>query len=169
MSDRKATDVLLDIEKAILELKSELAQSKADTKNLINQQKNNEFLLKTILSKLNSGSSQVVETPKEHVAVEFPEIDSLPNDNVVVFQKITYPDGRYAPLANVKIIKNGNVIATKLTSSTGKWTQVLTPGEYDVHITKAPVEGKPIIDVAFKLNVPKGVKQLEVPFQNKGK
>lgn len=151
---KKSSQVLLDMEQNLSKFREEFAA----------YQKNIDFLLKTILAKLNSAP---IETPP--VISPVPKVPlTIKNDTVeekvVVHQKVFYPDSRPTPLADVKIYQNGQQITKTKTNAQGKWTVKLSPGDYQVHILKVPVDNKPKIDAFFPIKVV-STQQMEIPYQ----
>jgi len=146
MTERKATDVLLDLErKTDLLLKIITDQS---------------HTIKMILGRLNE-TCQMIESkkpPRDELLQTFTdfkpiEIDSQPkgarrtsrpetvtpqtNSKVPVFQTVHDPNGKSIYMADVEVITpERNLIIKTRTNATGKWHGALLPGKYTVNIIK---------------------------------
>lgn len=90
--------------------------------------------------------------------ITFVEVGNEPKSDgrkVTVHQNVYYPNGKPAPLAKIKILDaSKQLVKETKTNSTGKWTVVLDPGNYFIHITKAEAADKPKIDHYFEVTVP---------------
>jgi hypothetical protein len=68
-------------------------------------------------------------------------------------------------LASIEILDlNDELIGQTRTNNKGRWMQALSPGEYQVHITKRfpPESGKKPIDTMYNINVPSTDKPYEL-------
>lgn len=88
----------------------------------------------------------------------FIEVDNEPKldrRKVTVHQNVYYPNGKPAPLAKIKVLDaSKQPLKETKTNSAGKWTVVLDPGNYFIHITKAEAADKPKIDHYFEVTIP---------------
>jgi len=155
--ERKATDVLLSIEQKI------------DESLLI--QKNQEFLLKTVLSRLGNQSvappaptTSSFLPPKNIEEKQMPGIKpgikfpGLKGSVVSAEQQIQYFDGKPVALANVEIFKkNGNdleIVKAMRTNSAGKWMANLESGEYTISLMKQSTGQRSQVNVNFDVKIP---------------
>lgn len=189
MTDRKATDILLEIDRKIDLL------LKYQTTNDLNQ--------KLILDRLN----RLLKVNVEHfttVQTEMPankplmakpaqmasedineygevqkEVELQPKigrrdqriptqdgKKIAVQQKIVYPDGKNVIIATVEIYNMSNVLVKRTrTNSAGKWNATLDPGKYLIHITKSATTEKPLVEQRYEVEIPisHGPLELEPP------
>lgn len=71
-------------------------------------------------------------------------------------------------LANIEVLDGNNELVSQTRTNTkGRWMMSLTPGDYQVHVTKRfpPDSGKKSIDTEYQISVPPSDKPLELdPF-----
>ena len=154
MEERKASDILLELEAKIDKLAGESVLTNFNLK----------LLLGRIDSLVNIKTQSIIEAPKpeETVFFEVPKesiqskkISKSSEKDVVVKQTVRYPDGKPVILANVRILDlNNKELKSRKTLTSGSWDLLLKPGEYQLHIVKEAVLGKPQIDRLTKLIVP---------------
>lgn len=164
-SKRKASDVLLSLEKAALDMQK--------------QQHQMDLNIKMILNKLNlagTNTSLTLDQPKKSVTakpvagplvdVQRPTMDDVVFSQVtdiavghrksVVEQRITYPDGRPVILAAVKVAELDiptNVIDKVRTDSHGKWHSQLFGGKYVVEVIKGPTAANRGFKMEYEIEV----------------
>ena len=72
----------------------------------------------------------------------------------LVHQKVVYADSKNVILAKVEIFDdNGGLMGTSQTNMTGKWNVSLKPGKYLVHICKPGTSNRPQVDQKFSMDV----------------
>lgn len=93
---------------------------------------------------------EIIKTEKNPVVTE----GASENRKVNVFQHVYYPNGKPAALATIKVFDSQKQEIKKTNSNhSGRWSALLDPGGYFVHITKAEVADKPKIDFYFEITV----------------
>jgi hypothetical protein len=158
MIERKATDILLDIEKKIDEV--------------LSIQKNQEFVLKTVLARINNSSVSVAPPSFEqkqipgikpgiklNIQSEEPEkFNGLKTNNISVEQQIQYPDGKPIAVAKIEIFKKvGNdteLVKSTRTNPVGKWMANLSAGDYTISLMKQATGQRSLVNVNFDIIVP---------------
>jgi hypothetical protein len=183
--ERKATDILLDLEDKIDKLLLHIANVDNNYKIIISrldQLKNNTSMA---LRPSYPPNNQPVSIPPEPTIIsakekkqsEFPQVDnsaaSSKPDKVRVSQVVKYPKSKNSKqnnvvLASVKIydhkgLQGGALVGENRTDQNGRWKIDLSPGDYFVHILKPASTQKPQIDHYFPINVTdeKSVLELE--------
>lgn len=74
---------------------------------------------------------------------------------IPVQQRITYEDGKNIYMASVEISDiDGNLVKKTNTNQVGKWQVPLSPGDYEVNVTKAGTAIKPKVELCYKINIP---------------
>lgn len=140
---KKATDVILDIDKKL--------------NDLINYTKNLDHNIKIILARLNESSQNQVISPQPEVKTTEEKKPAEPNvpkiKSVNVSQQVIYKDGRHIFLADVEIRDEAGkkLIKQTRTNVKGKWIAALAPGNYIIKVSKK-VEAdpsRPIINASY--------------------
>ena len=68
-------------------------------------------------------------------------------------------------LANIEVLDvNDELVSQTRTNTKGRWMSALTPGDYQIHVTKRfpPDSGKKSIDTVYQIKVPPSDKPLEL-------
>ena len=180
--ERKASDILLDLEKKI------------DT--ILAYIKNIDFNYKLLLSKLNqkdSASTEIEKNSSPESEIEFKNVDEeeqievdrnpdhskkrgvktvsatalfaakLQGKKIPVQQQILNSKGDKLFFANVEVMDMSNNILLKTrTNQAGKWLVNLTPGDYLIKITKSGTASKPKIDLCYQISVLESSSSLEL-------
>ena len=167
MIERKATDILLDIERKVDEM--------------VLVQKNQEFVLKTILARINNSVSvappaleqKQIPGIKPGIKLNMPPVETekfsgLKENNISVEQLVQYPDGKPIAVAKIEIFKkNGNdteLVKSTRTNPVGKWMANLSAGEYTISLMKQATGQRSLVNVNFDVVVPdkpEGIIKLE--------
>jgi len=175
-SKRKTSDILLNIEKRLLEL-TQVIQAQ-------------DLNLKLILNKLNEGkkeiqgrmtSIQASSFEKSQISTPRPETPSieLKKENktskrkvkdesvskVPVLQRITDQNGKDLFMADVLItdLDTNELVNRSKTNAQGKWQAYLIPGNYSIYISKMSSDGVNKIESLQEVEVTPGSKALQLP------
>ena len=168
--ERKATDVLLDLEEKVDKLLSYIVNMDNNYKIILSRL---DALKNATSVALPSSSNKKMEenkiiknsTAKEDdvVFVENSEPKPIAPNKIRVSQVVKYPKDKAAKqvnavLASVKVYDSrgkdsGFVVAENRTDQNGRWKIDLEPGEYFVHILKPASTHKPQIDHYFPINI----------------
>lgn len=106
---------------------------------------------------------QPLPTVPEITFVEVGNDSKSDHRKVTVHQNVYYPNNKPAVLAKVKILDaNKQIVKETKTNNVGKWTAILDPGNYFIHITKAEVADKPKVDHYFEITVSSSKSSLEL-------
>lgn len=147
MSDKKASDLLFELQKEVYHLQK--------------LSEDNNQLLKIILNKLNlKEKKEEFDFPPAHVSVpeEKPIVQTPSGDNKhsTIEQTLVYKNSqRPITLAEIKIFDlktNSNVVKT-VTSTSGKWSATLPKGNYRVEIKKGPIQTEKAFIDRFDLEI----------------
>ena len=68
-------------------------------------------------------------------------------------------------LANVEVLNNNNELVSQTRTNTkGRWLMTLTPGDYNIHVTKRfpPESGRKSVDTTYQITVPISETPLEL-------
>lgn len=179
---KKATDILLDLDKKVDEILLYL--------------RNTDLKVALILNKLNLSSSapepinpapikQVNNTTKAvskfavpsdlkqklQTAIEEAKRDTFKSDEVTfhevkekthpdqirqipVQQRIVFADGKSVYMATVIIYQNGEFVKQTKTNQMGKWITTLPSGKYQVKISKSGTQIKPKVELDYFVEIP---------------
>lgn len=177
MSEKKATDLLVEIDEKIDQILSYIKVQDFNYKILLNRV--NSLIEKSEAFK--GGAAAVpapaaaapppfsVTAPKEEVEfVVEPEPEKKKFNpegsvkKVPVQQKVIYPDDSLVCLARVDILSNGELVKQVRTVQTGKWNAALLPGEYEVRISKSATKTKPQVNISYNIKVPESSNTVEI-------
>lgn len=158
MEERKASDVLLEIE------------TKVDL--LLQYYKLVDFNLKVLINRINElGKKDAVVALDNPIEVKIPKKDILNpeiipagedfppaiisvDSEIPVMQKLLYNTNAPIRLCNVEIFDNkGNKLKKIRTSHIGKWNSSLFPGDYKIKITRAALDKYPQVDDTYDITV----------------
>ncbi len=171
--ERKATDVLLDLEKKVdlilgylktIDLNNKLILNKLNKKaksaaitvesTSVALPKVEAFLDPQVLVNLEKRSKEeslTFPTVSESNLTEKPIITK----KVSVNQKVLYPDDKGVILANVEIYNlNQELVKKTRTNNVGKWATTLDPGKYKIHVYKTGTPEKPAVESQFEIDIP---------------
>lgn len=182
-TDRKATDILLDLETKVDRMLAYIATIDMNHKLLLNRLNSGQAKFQDP----HSSQTNLVEVKPKDVEYEFKnadetiaedpmddnsaapelEVDKNPNGKkrntrshttgkmVPVQQKICYPDGSNVCVAKVEVCDlQGNLVKQMRTNQVGKWMMSLTPGDYNVTIVKMQSTNKPKVDLKYQITIP---------------
>lgn len=169
--ERKATDVLLDLEEKINKLLSYVVNMDNNYKIILSRLDALKNVTPVALP-VSSPTKKVEENkiiksaPIKEDSVDFVESSDpkpIASNKIRVSQVVKYPKDKAAKqvnavLASVKIYDSrgkdsGSVVAENRTDQNGRWKIDLEPGEYFVHILKPASTHKPQIDHYFPINI----------------
>lgn len=180
--ERKATDILLDLESKMDKLLLHVANMDNNYKIIISRldQIRNNNISSSVSSNISeqalpqvskSFNKEILEEPVNFINV----IDSSPHikhDKVRVSQVVKYPKSKNIKqnnvvLAAVKIYdskgkEGGTIVGENRTDQNGRWKIDLSPGDYFVHIVKPASTQKPQIDCYFAINITDEKSSLEL-------
>ena len=165
---RKASEVLLSLEKRIEKVEGMVAQIDLNVKSILNK------LNIASKAKALTFDPPLIPPPKRQPiatplagpvviptvddVVTFPQVEIPASQrSSVVEQKVVYSDGRPVILAAVTIAEAAiptNIIAKKKTDSHGKWHNMLLGGKYVVEVIKGPTAAKRGFKVEYEIEVP---------------
>lgn len=173
--ERKATDILLELEEKVNKLLSYVINMDNNYKILISrldQLKTSQIsvAVPVVESSLKKNDiknvKQEIKKPEEPITfinVEDSEPKPLSLNKVKVSQIVKYPKDKGTKqnnviLASVKVYdkngaEGGNVVAENRTDQNGRWKIELSPGNYFVHIVKPASSQKPKIDHYFPISI----------------
>jgi len=130
----------------------ELAESKFN--NQLERAKNNDANAWVSSTEENLVSFKDADAISQELQKDSEPKKTRKSGKVTVEQSVFYPDGTKAVLVNVEIFNASNSLIKKSkTNSAGKWTALLDSGKYLIKLTKAPVNGKPLIQKQFEIDV----------------
>lgn len=171
--ERKATDILLELEEKVEKLLSYVVNMDNNYKLIISRLDH----LKTGNVSVASSASQKqevniplekqpvkkIEEPITFINVEDAEPKPNKSSKVRVSQVVKYPKDKGTKqnnviLASVKIydskgVEGGNIVGDNRTDQNGRWKIDLAPGNYFVHIVKPASSQKPKIDHYFPISI----------------
>lgn len=180
--ERKATDILLDLENKIEKLLLHVANMDNNYKIIISRLDYLKNAGSASVASSNSAPALVLKDsviqPEHQIisqqtsikeksnqeSIDFPEyISPTKHNKVRVSQVVKYPKSKTAKqnnvvLASVKIydskgVEGGAVVGENRTDQNGRWKIDLSPGNYFVHIVKPASTQKPQIDHYFAINI----------------
>lgn len=172
--ERKATDILLDLEEKLDKLLSYVVNMDNNYKIILSRIDNLKSSTVSVASSSNNRPPAETKPALEPVKNETEEeldnfIDvsnsSIPSKvlKVKVSQVVKYPKSKglkqnNVVLASVKIYdfngrEGGNIVGENRTDQNGRWKIDLSPGKYFVHILKPASTQKPQIDHYFPISV----------------
>ena len=151
--ERKATDVLLDLESKI--------DAMQQTVNSL------AFDIKLILAAVKIKNSRpMFEQEKPTVSAPIVSTVTAPSfgPNVVMTNAMVYSDNKPVRLAKVEIFDLNNMLVTStMTNHTGKWTATLKPGTYNIKMTKGSTADKQAVTHKYQLDVTEESQKKEIP------
>lgn len=177
---RKASEVLLSLEKRVEKVESMVAQIDLNVKSILNKLNiASKATFKDLTYDPRAASmpppkgirqpqatplAGPVVIPTVDDVVTFPQVESTDSKRTsVVEQKVVYSDGRPVILAAVTIAEAAiptNIIAKKKTDSHGKWHTMLLGGKYVVEVIKGPTAAKRGFKTEYEIEVPGNGKPL---------
>lgn len=183
MTERKATDILLDLEGKIDKILAYVATIDLNYKLLLNRigsfpqdpLPTNTTNKAVLLQEENKINKQVQEQEVIFTDVDQDSVDDKSNKKrtsrattdgklVPVQQRIIYPDGSNVCVAKVEIKDTDNKIVKQMrTNNVGKWILSLQPGTYNVSIAKMRSTNKPEVDINYNITVPDSDAVVELP------
>jgi len=182
--ERKATDILLDLESKIDRLLLHIANMDNNYKIIISrldQIKNNSVLpsLSGNVSNFSEKLPKLNDVLNKKSTEEIPEFINVSSEEapvkhnkIRVSQVVKYAKSKNIKqnnvvLASVKIYdskgkEGGTIVGENRTDQNGRWKIDLSPGEYFVHIVKPASSQKPQIDSYFAINISGDKSSLEL-------
>lgn len=172
--ERKATDILLDLEEKVDKLLSYVTNMDNNYKIIISRLDKIKSNPVSVASTSASPKPAIDETQKpkqlekpenpiDFISVDAPEVKLTPANKVRVSQVIKYPKDKGVKqtnvvLASVKVYDSngkdgGAIVAENRTDQNGRWKIDLSPGQYFVHVLKPASTQKPQIDHYFSITV----------------
>lgn len=168
--ERKATDILLELEEKMNKLLSYVANMDNNYKIIISRienLKNNSVSVALssnhVKEELTSNTVKNINENINFINVDEPDSKTNKNNKIRVSQVVKYPKDKGVKqnnvvLASVKIYdskgREGNVVVGEnRTDQNGRWKIDLIPGNYFVHIVKPASTQKPQIDHYFPISV----------------
>jgi hypothetical protein len=155
--ERKATDVLLDLETKIDAMQRAINSLSFDMKLVLEAIK-----AKNVRLKSESGSDS---KPASAAAVTAPTVTApTVGPNIVVTHAMVYADNKPIRLGKVEIFNLDNELITSvMTNHTGKWTVTLKPGTYNIKLTKGATADKVALTHKYQINISEGQSNKDVP------
>lgn len=171
---RSAVDILLSIEQKLILLEQRFQNSENNIKLLLAKQNKNISTSETVINKDNFENRK--KTNEFEKLAESKGIDlglkdkknqssnTVKKGNEMVSQLVQYNDGSLVFMATVEVTdQNGRINKTR-TNTKGRWSLVLGPGDYMVHISTnyPPSAGKKNVDMKYSVNVPPSENPVEL-------
>lgn len=177
--ERKATDILLDLEDKLDKLLLHVANMDNNYKIIISrldQLKNNNSVafqpknaeISSSFQPDNSGfsvsvsNSEIIDKKESKNSIQNAD-NQVKHEKIRVSQVVRYPKGKNSKqnnvvLASVKIydskgVESGSVVGENRTDQNGRWKIDLSPGSYFVHILKPASTQKPQVDHYFPIDI----------------
>lgn len=180
MEERKASDILIELESSVKKIESFLSNIDLTNKIIL---KNQQTILdklassapgSTIKNKVSSipsmpsveaGGTPVIENRRHVLPVEISQpVPPKKSDKVTVTQRVAYSDNKNVILAQIEIFDSSKKLVKKTrTDSSGRWNGKLEPGNFLVYVKKSvPEAGKSPISKEVNIKVFESEKAIEL-------